>query len=260
MFLGLSPAELILVAVAALLVGVAKAGFGGGVGVIATPLVALAMPVPDAAALMLPVLIGTDVFVVGHYRRNASGADLKLLLPAAVLGVVVGAFTFDALANRERALKVAVGLLALGFVAWRLLAPMLTTRLRGSAPPSALWGGVLGTVAGFGSTLAHVGGPPVTIYLLPRRLPREVFVGTNGWFFFLLNLVKLVPYALLDLLSLQRLTLALALLPIAGLGSRLGIWLNRKVDEALFVRLVMILLTLTGLQLLLGRDLSAFFR
>lgn len=122
MLFGLTPDALLLVSLTALLVGVAKAGFGGGVGVIATPLVALAMPVPEAAALMLPVLIGADIFNVGQYRRNLSAPDLRLLLPASVVGVIAGALTFDALTDHERALKAAVGALALAFVAWRLIA------------------------------------------------------------------------------------------------------------------------------------------
>lgn len=259
MLFGLSLDALLLVAFAALLVGVAKAGLGGGVGVLATPVMALAMPVSDAAALMLPVLIGTGFFTVGHYRRAASGRDLGLLLPASLVGIAAGALTFDALADHERALEAAVGILVLGFVAWRLAAPHLTGRLQKTAPPSLAWGGLMGALAGFGSTLAHAGGPPVTVYLLPRRLPRHVFVGTMAWFFFVLNLVKLIPYGWLGLLSVQRLALALALLPLAGLGTFLGVWLLRHMSELLFMRFVTALLAVTGLQLIVGKNFMAFF-
>ena len=258
MLFGLALDAFVLVLLATLLVGVAKAGFGGGVGVVATPLVALAMPVPEAAALMLPILIGTDVFTVGQYRRNLSRPDLVLLLPAAVVGVVVGALAFDLFTDHERALEMAVGLLALSFVGWRLLAPRLLPRIQGAVAPSPLWGAVLGAIGGFGSTLAHAGGPPITIYLLPRRLERHRFVGTIAWFFFVLNLVKLIPYGILGLLSLQRLSLALAMLPLAWLGTWLGVRLLGAIDERLFTRLVTLLLTLTGLQLLIGADLSTF--
>ena len=259
MFFGLPPDALLLVILATLLVGVAKAGFGGGVGVIATPLVALAMPVPEAAALMLPVLIGTDLFTVGQYRRKLSIPDLRLLLPAAVIGVVAGALTFDVLTEHERALKAAVGALALAFVAWRLLAPRIMGRLEKAAPPSPVWGGAMGILAGFGSTLAHAGGPPLTVYLLPRGLSRHTFVGTIAWFFFSLNLIKLVPYAWLGLLSVSRLALAITMLPLAWLGTWLGVRLLGSIDERLFTRLVTVLLTITGLQLIVGGNLAALF-
>lgn len=257
---GLSLDALLLVALAALMVGVAKAGLGGGVGVLATPLMALAMPVSEAVALMLPVLIGTGFFTVAHYRRAASSRDLWLLVPGSLLGVAVGAFAFDALADQERLLEAVVGALVLAFVAWRLGAPYITGRLQKAAPPSLAWGTVMGAVAGFGSTLAHAGGPPVTVYLLPRGLPRRVFVGTTAWFFFVLNLVKLMPYAWLGLLSFRRLALALALLPLAALGTYLGVWLLRLMSERVFIRFITVLLALTGLQLLLGQNLAALIR
>jgi uncharacterized protein len=252
--LGLAPSALLAAAAAALLVGVSKAGFGAGSGVIATPLVALTLPVPQAAALLLPVLIGADIFAVWHYRRSASVRDLRLLLPSALVGIAVGALTFDLLAPHGRALEVGVGVLALAFVAWQLVRARVLRVLAGH-PPSRLWGGVLGGLAGFTSTLAHVGGPPVAVYLLPRGLGRELFVGTAAWFFFIVNLVKLVPYGLLGLLSIDNLLVALLLLPLAYGGVALGVWLNRAVRERGFTLAIYALLTLTGIQLVTGGSL-----
>lgn len=257
LLLGLSTETWMAAAAAALLVGVAKAGFGAGAGVIATPLVALTLPVPAAAALLLPVLIGADVFAVGHYRRTVSGPDLRLLLPAAALGIVLGALAFGTLARHERILEVGVGLLALLFVAWQGVRARVLRALE-DQPPSRAWGGALGMLAGFTSTLAHVGGPPVTVYLLPRGLPRDVFVGTTAWLFFLVNLMKLVPYALLGLLRVDNLLVALLLLPVAFAGTALGVWLNRRVDERLFRAILYVLLVLTGTQLVAGASVVQF--
>lgn len=150
-------------------------------------------------------------------------------------------------------------MLALTFVAWRLIAPRVLGRIE-KLPPSPAWGGLMGALAGFGSTLAHAGGPPLTVYLLPRHLARHTFVGTIAWFFFLLNLIKLVPYAWLGLLSVQRTTLALALLPLAWVGTWLGFRLLGAMDERLFTRLVTALLTITGLQLVLGGNVATILR
>ncbi len=256
MVLGLPAAAFAVAAAAAILIGVGKAGFGAGAGVIATPLVALVMPVPAAAALLLPVLIGGDIFAVWHYRRSASLRDLRLLLPAALVGIVLGALAFDVLAPHGRALEVGVGVLALAFTAWQGVRARVL-RLLARRPPSRALGAVLGGFAGFTSTIAHVGGPPIAVYLLPRGLGRQLYVGTAAWFFFIVNLVKLVPYAWLGLLSVDNLLVALVLLPLAALGAALGVWLNRAVQERTFTLIIYALLVVTGLQLVSGTTFVA---
>ena len=77
---------------AVLLMGVAKAGFGGGVGILAVPLLALTVSLADAAALMLPLLIACDIFAVKHYRGSFDKTSIKRLLPGSVIGIGVGAF------------------------------------------------------------------------------------------------------------------------------------------------------------------------
>ncbi len=181
---------------------------------------------------------------------------MKLLLPGALVGIALGSLAFGTLARHERVLEAFVGVLALSFVAWQVVR-VRVLRALADRPPSRTWGPLLGAFAGFTSTLAHVGGPPVTVYLLPRGLRRDVFVGTNAWFFFLVNLVKLVPYALLGLLGLGNLWIALALVPFAYAGTAIGVWLNRRVDERSFALIIYLLLALTGAQLVIGTPLVA---
>lgn len=252
MLLGFPLAFWITAVLAVLLIGVAKGGFGGGVGVAATPLLALTLPVGEAAALLLPLLIAADVVAVYHYRKRVSRAHLLRLLPGALLGVLLGALFLGQVP--ERALKAGIGALAIGFVAFQLVRRRLLERLA-AGTPSPAWAAPLGALSGFASTLAHAGGPPVTIYLLPQRLPRERFVGTNAVFFFVLNLVKLIPYALLGLLAPDSLRADLVLLPVVPLGVALGIVLNRAVSERAFGIVVHALLLLSGLELLSGASL-----
>ncbi|UCH26115.1 MAG: sulfite exporter TauE/SafE family protein [Trueperaceae bacterium] len=248
-----------LVAVlAVLLSGVTKAGFGGGAGVIATPLLALTIPVGQAAALMLPILIVIDILSVYQYRRAVDRVNLRMLLPGAIAGIVLGALFFSSFSDQERLLKFGVGILALAFVLYRLLLNAIV-RVLGAARPSPLWASVWGAISGFTSTLAHVGGPTLTIYLLPQQLPRHLFVGTSVWFFFVVNLLKLIPYALLGLLRVENLPVTLLLLPLAFIGVRLGVTLNRAFNERWFHLFIYTLLILTGVQLVLGRNLIAYF-
>ena len=161
-------------------VGIAKAGFGGGVGVVATPLMALLIPVADAAAILLPLLIVCDVFAVAHYRKTFDRRSVKLLIPGAAAGIAVGAAFFGYFASNERVLQVGLGVLASLFVLYQLVRGALAQVIQ-KRHPHAVEGVLMGAVSGFTSTLAHAGGPPATIYLLPQKLPVR-FSSGQPWF------------------------------------------------------------------------------
>jgi uncharacterized membrane protein YfcA len=173
--------------------GVAKAGFGGGIGIVATPLLALAMPVSDAAALMLPLLIACDIFAVRHYYNSFDGKSVKRLLPGALLGIGAGASFFGYFSQHERILQVGLGVLALLFVLFQLSRAFVLGAAE-KRHPGVLEGVLMGTISGFTSTIAHAGAPPVVVYLLPQQLPRNLFVGTTVVFFATINLIKVPPY------------------------------------------------------------------
>ncbi len=240
-----------LAIMAVLILGVAKAGFGGGIGFIATPLIALAISVADAAALLLPLLIIIDLMSVRHYRGVYDKPTLKLLLPSAVVGIIFGALLFNGLRDNEEMLRRALGLLAVLFVLYQVGRSALLGAIEGRRPGRPV-GVFLGILSGFGSTLAHAGGPPATMYLLPQKLPRQLFAGTTVWFFMAVNLIKLVPYGALGLLRMGNLLTILLLAPIGFIGVRLGIYLNRNFDERWFNRVIYLFLFLTGMQLLTG--------
>lgn len=233
----------------ALLIGIDKSGFGGGIGVIATPLIALSIPVAEAAALVLPILIFGDILAVKHYHQQADRKNLSLLLPSVIIGIVIGALFFQYFADNKRILNVGIALIALGFVVFQLSRERLYKRLEHTSPSRPL-GILLGTAAGFTSTIAHVGGPLVVIYLLPQDLPKAAFVGTNAVLFFITNVIKLIPYALLGLLHIGNLSTILILLPITWIGTQIGRYLNKRFSNLWFNRILYILLALTSIQLL----------
>lgn len=240
-------------ALAVVLVGIAKAGFGGGVGAVATPLMALTISVTDAASILLPLLIIADIFSLRHYWRDYDRRSLWLMMPGALVGIAAGAFLFGYFDDNERILKVILGVISLAFVAYQGGRTLILGALVKSRPPG--WVGVtMGGAAGFTSTLAHAGGPPATIYLLPQMLPRHIFVGTNVVFFALLNVIKLIPYGALGLLRVGNLTTILLLSPLAYVGVRLGIYLNKRFNDLWFNRVVYGLLFITGVELVSGRS------
>lgn len=229
---------------AVLIIGLSKSGFASGFGALAVPLLALVMPVPQAAAILLPLLSAMDLMGLTALVRQRDSAALRLLLPAGLLGIVIGTLLFGVLP--ASLVAGVVGAVTLVFLAIRLAFPP-----RADAPPPPRWlGFVLGTVSGFTSFVAHAGGPPVGFYLLPLKLPPLRFAATSAVFFTVVNAVKWIPYAWLGLFDTRNLLISLALLPIAPLGVWLGLKLIRRISAAGFFHLFHLGMALTGAKLL----------
>lgn len=231
-----------------LLFGISKGGFGGVAGMVGVPFLSFVMPLPKAAAILLPILCVMDLFAIRVYRGQYSAPNLRILMPAGVVGVVAGALAFGAL--DERWLRVIVGAIAVAFALhWVLGLALLRGRDPEAKSHGVLSGAFWGVVGGFTSTLAHAGAPPVAVYLLPQRLPPTIFVGTTVIVFMMYNYLKLIPYAWLGQLSADNLATSVLLLPLAPIGIKLGRWLRDKVNDVLFYRIVYGLLLITGLKL-----------
>ena len=225
--------------------GVSKGGFGSGLGIVSVPLMALTMPVTEAAAIMLPILCVMDLAALSAYRRSWDRENMKIMLPAGLAGVVLGALTFRYI--DEAGLKLVLGTVAVGFVIyhWSDGARRLT-----KTQPSRVKGYFWCCVSGYTSTVAHAGGPPMSIYLLPQRLDKALLAGTAVVFFSVMNYVKLVPYFWLGLFDARNLTTAAALAPVGVLGILAGVWVRKRISEVLFYRLCYAFLLLTGGKLL----------
>lgn len=228
---------------AVLLMGLGKSGFGSGFGSLAVPLMALACPVPQAAAIFIPILFVIDVMGLAAFRHHFDWKLVRFLVPLGLAGTVLGTLSFRYLDTRTVA--GIVGVLTLLFLAQRLAFPP-----RPDSPHPPAWAGALLTVvSGFTSFVAHAGGPPVNAYVIPMRLPPLVFTATMGAFFFAVNLGKWGPYAWLGLLDLPNLATSAALLPLAPIGVLLGVRMARRVRPLLFYRLIYAGMLLTGLKL-----------
>lgn len=229
---------------AVLLLGLAKSGFGVGFGSLATPLLALAVPVPQAAAILLPVLLVIDVLGVSALIRHCDWVLVRRLLPTALLGIAVGALTFGLLPTKTVA--GVVGAITLGVLAVRVGFPPRAD----APPPSHALGRVLAGVSGFTSFVAHAGGPPIGFYVLPLKLAPIVLSSTLGVFFAVVNLAKWAPYAALGLLDLRNFTTSLALLPFAPVGVWVGVRFVKRASPQLFYRLFHAGLFCAGVKLL----------
>jgi len=232
--------------VAILLTGMIKGGFGTGAGGLAVPLMSIFIAPPEAAGIMLPILCAMDLFGVHAYRGGWSREHLRALLPGALVGIGIGALAFGALP--VDAVRLLIGLIAVTFAlnSWFKLSARITSHM---AKPGRVAGAFWGAVSGFTSTLAHAGGPPFAVYMLPQRTDKTLLVGTSVMFFLVVNYVKLVPYAFLGQLNAANLTTSLIFAPLAPLGIWLGVWLHRRVSEGSFYHVSYGLLLATGAKL-----------
>lgn len=227
-----------------LITGISKGGFGSGLGSVAVPMLALAMPVPQAAAIMLPLLLTMDLVGLWAYRSKWDRTNMRIMLPGAFFGLFLGYLSFRYL--DEHWIRLLVGAIAIGFVLNVWLRPSVAGR---AAAPSWAKGSFWSCLSGLVSFVANAGGPPVSVYLLPQRLDKTLFVGTTVLYFAILNYSKIVPYWWLGQFSDENLLTALVLLPLAPIGMWLGVWLHDRVNETAFYRWVHILLLVSGVKL-----------
>jgi uncharacterized membrane protein YfcA len=235
-----------MAALVALIIGFSKGGLGGTLGGLATPLMAMVMPADQAIGLLLPILMVADVFAVASLWKRWDWRLIILLMPGAVVGVTIGTY-FITNAPTET-LKLALGIIVLLFALYKILEARLFNALTYEAKN---WHGVFaGTVAGFSSALAHTGGPPISIYLLMRRVPTHVFNGTSALFFAILNWVKVPYYVYAQLFDFQQIRSLIWLLPLLPLGVWGGKWAAEKISQEVFERVIVALLALTALLLI----------
>lgn len=236
----------LVAAFAVLITGISKSGLGGALGGLAVPFLSLWISPRNAAAVMLPILIAMDMVGIRAWSGKADWRDLKVLIPGAIVGIVLGTLAFGVMS--DQLVKGLIGLIAVGFTLDRLL------RHRGQATteqrPPRIFGWLSGVGAGFTSTLAHAGGPPVMIYLLSWRQPRETFVATTVFFFSVINLAKLPFYIALGLFSIDTLTMSALLLPLVPVGVWIGMRLLQRIPERPFYLFATAALGLSGVKLL----------
>lgn len=236
----------VLGAIAALLVGMSKGGVPA-IGMLAVPLLSMVIPPMSAAVLLLPIYVISDIVGVWLYRRDFSAANLKILIPAGLLGVTLGWLT--AAYVPQRVLALLIGAVGIGYCL------QVWLRRDGGAapqPPSVPKGWFWGTLAGFTSFISHAGAPPFQVYVLPQKLPKATFAGTATLVFAAINAAKILPYQHLQPYSPATLWSAVSMIPFALLGTVLGAQLTRRMADAWFFRAVQLGLFAVSLQLVLG--------
>ncbi len=237
-----------LVAVpAVILFGVSKGGFGSGIGILAVPLLAMVVSPIQAAAIMLPILCFMDLLGLWAYRGKWIWPELRILLPASLIGIGAGTLMFEFMSHAR--LRLLLGVVAIAFTLHHYLQAYLSKKTHPKLFAPAIGMGAA-AVAGFTSFIAHAGGPPITMYLLRRGIDRTQFVATTVVFFAVVNYVKLVPYTWLGQFDASNLMTSLILTPLAPLSIGLGVWLHNRVTDRLFFQVAYAMLFLVGVKLM----------
>lgn len=235
------------VAAIGFMVGMSKGGLGGLAGSLATPLMTLLVGPQDALGLVLPILMIADPFAVAFNWRKWNYRLLILLLPGAIVGVTVGTYLITQ--SPTKTLQIIIGAIVMIFVAYKLVENKVLEAIQYEGKD---WHSLLaGTVTGFSSSLAHIGAPPVSIYLMMRRVSSEVFLGTMVLFFFILNWIKVPYYVAANLFDWALMLKMAIMLPAVPLGVWFGRWLVSKVNQQTFEKIIIAALALAGTIILI---------
>ncbi len=241
----LSTLQLVLLALSGLLIGMAKTGLSG-VGMMVVPILANAFGGRPSVGLLLPILIFADVFAVTWYNRHAEWKHILRLLPWALAGILVATLVGKSISDQTfNRLLAALVIGGIGILVWQ---DLRKTKLQ--VPKSGWFAGSLGLLGGFSTMIGNAAGPVMALYLLSMRLPKNVYIGTGAWFFFIVNLSK-VPLHIWSwkTITLNSFLLDVLMIPAIAAGAFLGIWLVRMLPEKIF-RIIVILTTLLSALLL----------
>jgi len=214
---------------------------------LSVPILSLSMSPLTAAALLLPIYILSDAVGVWLYRREFSAVNLRTLIPAGILGVLIGWATAAYIS--DAAVSLLIGVMGVSFCLFTWLRDKSKVQVKS---PSVGKGLFWGTLSGFTSFVAHAGAPPFQIYTLPQQLPKMVFAGTTTIVFAIVNLAKIIPYSYLQPYTFSSLQVSATLLPIAALGTVIGRQLIKKMPEKWFFLAVQVALFLISIRLIIG--------
>ena len=235
-----------MTALVIILIGLSKGGLGGSLAGLATPLMAIVLPVDKVIGLLLPILMIADLFDLAAHWNRWDRKQVLLLLPGAVLGVAIGTFFLASISVET--LRRLIGIIILIFVIYKIFEARLQRSIEYNARN---WHGLVAGGAGaVSSTLAHTGPPPVAIYLLMQKISPQTFVATMALFFALLNWFKVPSYFFAGLFDFELLGQVIWLLPLLPLSVWIGKNFIVRLNKEMFDRVIIGLLGMSAIFLL----------
>ncbi|MFK8102167.1 MAG: sulfite exporter TauE/SafE family protein [Saprospiraceae bacterium] len=230
---------------AAFILGMSKAGLKG-IGVLFVTLMALVHGAKASTGIVLLLLIFADILAVSYYNRYAQWKYLKRFLPWVVAGVLVAVLVGKELP--EALFKKAMALIILISVVLMLLGE----RYERKDIPEKLWfAGTMGFTAGFTTMIGNLAGAFANIFFLATRLPKNEFIGTAAWLFFIINIFKL-PFHIFswETVTWDSFMTDLWLLPGVIIGFVVGLQLVKKFKNDQYRKFILIMTAIGALMLL----------
>lgn len=250
--------EIACIAATIFLVGVNKGGFP--IGSLALPLLILIWPgniepTKTAVAFLLPILCAMDIVALIFYKKHILWNRIWPLVSGAVAGILVATPVFvpkygGLLTIPDNAIKFCIGAVGIAFVMHRAARRWVLHKLENATVPTIMRSSLLGFVAGIVSTLSHGAGPIAQMHFLPQKLEKMQFAATLGAFFFVINLVKLVPFAACGRIEVSNLILAGYMFPVIPIGVAAGYGLVRITRPEHYVTMIYSLLFFTSILLI----------
>lgn len=226
-----------------ILFGVSKGGFAPPIAILSIPIMAIVMSPIRAAAILLPVLLIMDIVAIYIYWNKWDLKNIKIILPPAMIGILVGTITFNF--TSEDSIRIIIGLIAIIFIILSLFQEN-SQLLKPTKKKGVFWS----IIGGYTSFIIHSGGTPVNFFLLPQKLNKTVYISTMTLTFLIINIVKLIPYYFLNQLVFSNFKISLILFPLAPISIYLGYYLHRKVNEKSFYFLIYFFLAIGGAKLI----------
>lgn len=239
----------VLGALGAIFVGLGKGGLPG-MGNITVALYLLILPDPKlSVGVLLPILSAADIFAVRIYRRHASWEHLKKLFPWAILGLIIGYFSFQKLNSQQ--VKILIGGMLILFTVVHLVRTFVYRFDESNVPDNVFFRGFVGVMGGFATMIANAAGPIAAFYFLAMRLPKYAFIGTTAWFFLVINIIK-VPFMVdLGIINGTWLPFSLAMMPFAIASTFVAPKIVKHINQKWFEGLIWFFIVVAGVKLLM---------
>ncbi len=241
----ISSLNFIIAAFCALLLGISKAGIKGIASLIVTGL-ALVYGAKESTGILMPLLLVGDVFAIIYYKRHLQKKHLFKLLPWMIIGVLIGVAGGTYIS--ERVFKYGMASIILFSVA---LMYYWENKKDKTVPTHWTFGSSMGLLAGFTTMIGNLAGAFSNIYFLALRLPKNNFIGTAAWLFFIINAFK-VPFHIWswETINKSSVIISLKLVPFVIIGLVMGVFLVQKIENEHYRKLILLFTAIGGIAIL----------
>lgn len=241
----LTTLQWIAIFLAVFLLGLSKSGIKG-IGILIVVILAFVFGEKASTGILLPMLIIADIFAVTYYHRHAQWKYIKKLMPWMVVGVLLGVWIGNDIS--EVLFKKLMAIIIIGSV---LVLFYSENRKSSKIPTSKIFSSSAGLLAGFTTMIGNLAGPIANIYFLAIRLPKNEFIGTAAWLFFIINIFKLpFHFFLWKTVSKETLVINLVMAPAVILGFFVGVRIVKLISNLHYRRFILAVTAIGALVLL----------